>query len=299
MPQQPPPWLDTPSALQYFATLVADDSSLALLEAAVSLAQDEHPGLDTQGVLADIDALAEALRRRIPADTAPVQRVRLLNHYFFNELGFAGNVNDYYAAANSHLHEVLRTRRGIPISLALIYMEIATQIGLQARGVSFPGHFLVKLRLDQGSERGEVVIDPFTGQSLSREALDEWLQPYKQQRGLTGEFDAPLGLFLQAASGREVLGRMLRNLKEIHRSQEDWPRLLAVMHRLVVLLPNDWAEQRDRGLVLATLGQAGAAADLAAYVAHCPDAADTDAVRQRLAALGQGGGNPPASASWH
>ncbi|MEY2891368.1 MAG: hypothetical protein RJA98_1276 [Pseudomonadota bacterium] len=290
MPQ--PTWLDAPSPLQYFAALVADDSSFALLEAAVSLAQDEHPALDTQRVLADIDALADTLRRRIPADTVPVQRVRLLNHYFFSELGFAGNVNDYYAVSNSHLHEVLRTRRGIPISLALVYMEIAAQVGLPARGVSFPGHFLVKLRLDHGSERGEVVIDPFTGQSLSREALDERLQPYKQQQGLTGEFDAPLGLFLQAASPREVLGRMLRNLKEIHRSADDAPRLLAVLHRLVVLVPGDWAEQRDRGLVLATLGQVQAAVvDLETYLARCPEAPDAEALRARVADLLRGGGS--------
>ena len=96
--------------------------------------------------------------------------------------------------------------------------------------------------------QGEVVIDPFTGQSLSREELDELLLPYKRSRGLLGDFDVPLGLFLQAAPPRDVLARMLRNLKEIHRSAEDWPRLLAVQQRLVVLLPQAWEERRDRGL---------------------------------------------------
>ncbi len=85
--------------------------------------------------------------------------------------------------------------------------------------------------------QGEVVIDPFTGQSLSREELDELLAPYRRRQGLVGEFDVPLGLFLQAATARDVLARMLRNLKEIHRSAEDWPRLLAVQQRLVILLP--------------------------------------------------------------
>jgi regulator of sirC expression with transglutaminase-like and TPR domain len=271
-----------PTVLEYFSMLVADDASLSLLEAAAAIAQDEYPRLDTQSVLARIDALADRLKRRIPADAVPVQRLRWLNRYFFQELGFAGNVNDYYASANSYLHDVLRTRRGIPISLAVLYIELATQIGLTARGVSFPGHFLVKVKMPQG----EVVIDPFTGQSLSRDELDERLLPYKRRQGLLGEFDMPLGLFLQSASPREVLARMLRNLKEIHRSAEDWPRLLAVQQRLVVLLPRDWDERRDRGLAQAELGVWDAAADdLDAYVAHSPQAEDRGAIAERAAEL--------------
>ena len=271
-----------PTPLEYFASLVADDVHFALTEAAISLAQDEEPALDSQMVLAEIDAVAQTLKRRIPADAVPVQKLRFLNRYFFQELGFAGNVNDYYASANSYLHEVLRTRRGIPISLAVLYIELATQIGLTARGVSFPGHFLVKVKMPQG----EVVIDPFTGQSLSRDELDERLLPYKRRQGLLGEFDMPLGLFLQSASPREVLARMLRNLKEIHRSAEDWPRLLAVQQRLVVLLPRDWDERRDRGLAQAELGVWDAAADdLDAYVAHSPQAEDRGAIAERAAEL--------------
>jgi len=278
--------LGLPSALDYFATLVAEDASLPLTEAAVSIAQDEFPQLDTQAVLAEIDALAVRLKRRIPADAVPVQRLRWLNRFFFQELGFAGNVNNYYDPRNSYLHTVLSTRHGIPISLAVLYIELATQIGLTARGVSFPGHFLVKLRMPEG----EVVVDPFTGRSLSREQLDELLAPYKRNRGLSGDFDAPLGLFLQAAPAREVLARMLRNLKEIHRSAEDWPRLLAVMDRLVVLLPQAWEERRDRGLARAELGlDETAANDLAVYLEHAQGAEDHAAIRERLAGMsGQG-----------
>ena len=199
--------------LEYFATLVAEDESLSLTEAAVSIAQDEFPQLDTQTVLAEIDTLAAKLKRRIPPDAVPVQRLRWLNRFFFQDLGFAGNVNNYYDPRNSYLHTVLSTRRGIPITLAILYIELATQIGLTARGVSFPGHFLIKLRMPEG----EVVVDPFTGRSLSRDQLDELLAPYKRNQGLQGDFDAPLGLFLQAAPARDVLARMLRNLKEIHR----------------------------------------------------------------------------------
>jgi regulator of sirC expression with transglutaminase-like and TPR domain len=277
---------EVPTALEYFSALVADDATLSLIEAAASIAQDEYPDLDTQSVLADVDAMADKLRRRIPADAVPVQRLRWLNRYFFQELGFAGNVNNYYDPRNSYLHTVLSTRRGIPITLAVLYIELATQIGLTARGVSFPGHFLIKLRMHTGKQHGEVVIDPFTGHSLSREELDELLGPYKRSHGLLGDFDAPLGLFLQAAPPRDVLARMLRNLKEIHRSSEDWPRLLAVQQRLVILLPHAWEERRDRGLVLAEMGQYGQAVDdLAAYLDHRPDADDHAAVAARVSEL--------------
>ena len=277
---------EPPTALEYFATLVAEDASLSLTEAAAAIAQDEFPQLDTQTVLAEIDALAARLKRRIPPDAVPVQRLRWLNRFFFQDMGFAGNVNNYYDPRNSYLHTVLSTRRGIPITLAVLYIELATQIGLTARGVSFPGHFLIKLRMPEG----EVVVDPFTGHSLSREQLDELLVPYKRNRGLLGDFDAPLGLFLQAAPARDVLARMLRNLKEIHRSAEDWPRLLAVMDRLVVLLPQAWEERRDRGLARAELGlDESAASDLTAYLANAHGADDHSAISERLAGMGGAG----------
>lgn len=265
--------------LQYFASLVAEDDGLALTEAAVAVAQDEHPGLDPQSVLSDIDELAERLKRRLPADAMPLQRLRLLNHYFFNELGFAGNVNDYYDPGNSYLHVVLLTRRGVPITLALLYLELAQQVGLHARGVSFPGHFLVKLKLAQG----EVVIDPFSGRSLSKEELDERLLPYRREQGLTGDFEVPLGLFLQPATAREILARLLRNLKEIHRGAQDWARLLAVQQRLVILLPDSAEERRDRGMAYAELGQPlQALDDLTEYLAARPTAEDTAAVQRRV-----------------
>lgn len=282
LPQQ------APTALDYFAALVADDRAFALLEAAIVVAQDDYPQLDTQAVLAEIDALAERLKRRVPADASPMHRLRVLNRYFFDELGFGGNVNDYYDRHNSYLNEVLATRRGIPITLALLYVELATQLRLQAQGVSFPGHFLVKLHMPQG----EVVIDPFTGRSLSREELDERLAPYRRRHGLPGDDEIPLGLFLQAAAPRDVLARLLRNLKEIHRSAGDWPRLLAVQQRLVRLLPDEPLERRDRGLAWARLGHgAEAAADLQHYLDACPDAEDAPALRAQVIRLQRTG--PP------
>jgi regulator of sirC expression with transglutaminase-like and TPR domain len=267
---------EMPSPLGYFAALVAEDDGFSLLEAAIAIAQDDHPGLDPQTVLSEIDTLADRLRRRLPADASPVHRLRLLNKYFFRELGFAGNVNDYHDVANSYLHRVLVTRRGIPITLALLYGEMANQIGLTAQGVSFPGHFLVKLKLPNG----EVVIDPFTGESLSREVLDERLEPYRRQQGLVGDFEVPLGLFLQAAESRDIIARMLRNLKAIHEQAQDLPRLLAVQHRLICLLPQAWEEHRDRAMVLAEMGHMEAAkVDLDTYLRQQPDAGDATVLR--------------------
>jgi regulator of sirC expression with transglutaminase-like and TPR domain len=277
--------LHAPTALEYFASLVADDASLSVIEAATALAHDDYPALDCQAVLGEIDALAARLKARIAADAAPMQRLRLLNRFFFQELGFAGNVNDYYDAKNSYLHCVLQTRRGIPITLAALYAEIAGQVGLHASGVSFPGHFLVKLRMPQG----EVVIDPFTGQSMSREALEALLVPYRRRQSLPGSSSLPLALFLQPATPREIIARMLRNLKEIHRSADDWVRLHAVLQRLVILLPEAWEERRDRGLAAAQLGAVKAAvADLSTYLEHMPHAGDRSAIHERLLELGPG-----------
>jgi regulator of sirC expression with transglutaminase-like and TPR domain len=273
---------DAPTPLQYFATLVADDETLPLLEAAACLAQDEYPDGDVQQVLDSVDQLAQRLRRRLSPDADPLQRLRMLNQFFFKDLGFAGNVNHYHDPDNSYLHVVLRTRRGIPVSLAVLWLELAQGLRLKARGINFPGHFLVKVNLPAG----QVVIDPFSGESLSREALSERLLPYQQSRGMVGEFEVPMGLYLQSATPRDILVRMLRNLKDLHRSQADVSRLLAVQERLVILLPDHWPEWRDRGLAHAELGNTReAVADLERYCAETDDPLDRDLIEQRIQAL--------------
>jgi regulator of sirC expression with transglutaminase-like and TPR domain len=273
---------DTPTPLEYFASLVASDEQFPLFEAAASLAQDEYPALDVQQVLGDVDQLVARLKRRIPADAPAIQRLRALNQFFYRDLSFAGNVNNYYDPDNSYMNAVLRTRKGLPISLAVLWLEVAQAIGLNARGVAFPGHFMIKVNLP----KGQVVMDPLTGLSLSREDLSERLEPYKRRSGLVDDFDVPLGLYLQPAQPREVIARMLRNLKEIHKTQEDWLRLLAVLDRLIILQPDGWSEYRDRGLANAELGHANAAVpDLETYLTHAEDALDIDAIAERVAEL--------------
>jgi len=270
---------EVPTPLDYFASLVQSDNDFALFEAAVSIAQDEYPELDVQSVIGDVDQLVSRVKRRIPADAAPLQKLRIFNQFFFNDLNFGGNVNDYYDPDNSYMNALLRTRRGIPISLAVLWMELAQGLGLSVRGVGFPGHFMVKVNLPMG----QAVIDPMTGISLGREELSERLDPYRRRSGLVDEFEVPLGLYLQAATPRDIIARMLRNLKEIYRTQEDWQRMLAVQERLIVLLPESWPEYRDRGLAHAELGNTdNAVADLECYLVHAENLVDVEAIADRV-----------------
>lgn len=276
------PAFEPPTPLGYFAALVREDQGFPLLEATAAVALDEYPELDLQQLLGQVDQMALRLQRRLPADAGPLERLRRLNQFFFGDLAFGGNVNHYYDPDNSYLNRVLERRRGIPITLGVLWLELAQGLGLQARGINFPGHFLVKVSLAQG----QVVIDPFTGQSLGREDLSERLEPFRRRHGLVDEFEPPVGLYLQSAPEREILARVLRNLKDIQSQAADWPRLLQVLERLVILLPEDWSERRDRGLALAGLGRIDEArADLEIYLAEDEDAPDHDLIEQRLAQL--------------
>ena len=268
------------NSLDYFATLVQQDDSIPLFEAALAIAQDVDPQLDLAATQAEVDVLAAKLQRRLAADASSVQKLRLLNHFFYHELGFAGNVNDYYAPDNSYLHRVLSTRRGIPISLAVVYMELAQQVGLNVKGISFPGHFLMKLSV----QAGDIVLDPFNGESLSREDLEERLEQYFEQKNYPGAI--PLSYYLHAAHPREILVRMLRNLKTLFVEHMRWEQVLSVQQRLVILLPGDVVELRDRGLAYANLECPQAALqDLEAYLSKRPHASDAELLRDKLPEL--------------
>ena len=271
-----------PTPLDYFGALVQSDAQFHLLEVAVCLGQDDYPRLDVQQVLAEVDVLLARLRQRLPADAPAMHKLRLLNHFFFHDLHFCGNLNHYHDPDNSYLHRVLERRCGIPVSLAVLWLELAQGLGLPAHGVGFPGHFLVKVNLPHA----QVVIDPFSGQSLSREELQARLEAWRSSHALPGAFELPLGHYLQAMPAREIIARMLRNLKEIHRTQQDWSRLVAVEDRLLVLLPQAWGEYRDRGLAQAELGQFGPAVrDLETYLGQAGQGEDAQAITERVVRL--------------
>jgi regulator of sirC expression with transglutaminase-like and TPR domain len=159
-------------------------------------------------------------------------------------------------------------------------MELGQQIGLDMKGISFPGHFLMKLTV----QSGEIVLDPVNGSSLSREELEERIEPYLERQGEFGEL--PLAAYLRAAHPREIVERMLRNLKAIYTDAQRWQRVLDVQQRLVILRPDDINERRDRGLAHANLSDPQAALeDLEAYLALRPDAVDAAALLEKMTAL--------------
>ena len=231
--------LQLPSALDYFTTLVQSDDEFPLMETAVSIAQDEFPKMDIQQVLDQVDVLSAKLKRRLLPQADVLDKLRELNRFFYEDMRFAGNVNHYDDPHNSFLNVVLSKRQGIPISLAVLWLELGQSLGLKVNGVSFPGHFLVKLDLSFPQE-GHVVIDPFTGESLSREDLAERLIPWLPGAKLgkpQAISDDALAFHLQPAEPRQIIARMLRNLHEIYRRQDDQERLAKVRARLAVLLP--------------------------------------------------------------
>ncbi|MFM1817166.1 MAG: hypothetical protein RL364_26 [Pseudomonadota bacterium] len=278
---------EPPTPLDYFVSLVGSDEHFPLLEAAASIAQVDEPELDVEAVLEEVERMVDRVRSRMISSADDLTRLAVLNHVFYKDMGFGLNANDYYAPRNSYVHEVLRTRRGIPVSLAVIWLEMAQELGLRAHGIAFPGHFLVKVALDSGL----VVLDPATGESLGIDHLSERLEPFRDEEDQMlkpdlDEGETPLGLYLQSCPPRDVLTRMLRNLKEIYQTQQDWPACLSVLDRILVLWPEAWSERRDRGLVHAELGHAGQAlADLQAYLDAEPLAADQSALQARIKEL--------------
>lgn len=270
--------------LDYFRALVADDAQLPLTEAAFAIAQDAYPQLDVQTELVKLDSWAHELRSAIPAAAPPAFRLRALREFFYEHLGFKGNRDQYYDVNNSYLHKVVDNRRGIPITLAVLLKELGEQAGLRVEGISFPGHFLVKIlpQPDQLTLMDEVIIDPFTGGAEKRDNLETRLL---RQASLSGQH-MPVEALLEVAPPRFILVRMLRNLQGIYRHLESWRNLLAVQERIMILLPEATVELRERGLLHERLGNLDAAkADFNAYLNARPFAKDRENIERKLLGL--------------
>jgi regulator of sirC expression with transglutaminase-like and TPR domain len=259
-----------------------DDTRIDLARACLLIAQDAYPGLDVERYLAEIEGLAIRLRSRLPDRGGAEEKVMALNQFLFGDLGFVGNTRDYYDPRNSYLNEVIDRRTGIPITLAIVYMEVGRRIGLPLAGVSFPGHFLVRLKL-----RGRtLVLDPFSGGTpVSESDLRERLQRVIPE-GATDNVPVgalPLDQFLEPATNRQILARVLRNLKGIYREADQPQRMLDVLNRMLLVVPDASAELRDRGIVYQRLECYRAALkDLSDYVEREPEAPDFEEVRARL-----------------
>jgi regulator of sirC expression with transglutaminase-like and TPR domain len=203
-----------------------------------------------------------------------------MNHILFQEEGFAGNAAHYYDRRNSFLNDVLDRKLGIPITLSIVYMEVGRRLGLSLEGVSFPGHFLVKLEL----ERGRIVLDPYLGGiSLSEQELRSRLhQAYGDQS------DVPLDRLLTSAGKRHILTRLLHNLKAIYLRKEEYTKVLPVIDRILLIRPDRPEELRDRGLIYERLECAQSALeDYRRYIELEPNAPDARDIRNRLINLGK------------
>ena len=256
---------------------------LNLAEAALVIAREEYPTLDIAAYLARIDATAQTLRARLRADIAPMEKLALLNRYMFEELGYAGNSADYYDPRNSYLNEVMDRKLGIPITLAVLLIEVGRRLGLPLSGVSFPGHFLVKCALRDGA----VIIDPYAkGAALGIKDLQ------KRLRVLSGGADiAPEAVMrlLTAAKPADILARMLRNLKSIYSEcgeRSDQVKALTIVSHVLDLCPQSADDYRDRARLHEELECFRAAlADFEAYLRVDPQAQDARSVREKIAEL--------------
>src|SRR5262252_8918524 len=267
--------------LEYFAEVVSREQ-FNLAEASLLVAQDAYPEVDVRGYLHRLDEIAAAIKKRLADDAFAEQKVLALNYYLFNELRFSGNIDDYYDPRNSYLNEVMERRTGIPITLSIVYLEIGKRIGLNLKGISFPGHFLVKLTV----KRGELVLDPFTGgeaqsESDLRQRLAQVLPSGKAEQ-------AQLDRYLEPATPRQIIARVLRNLKNIYMQTGKLEQALSVMHRMLLVMPESSEELRDRGLVYHKLECfRPALSDLQNYLRRKPDAADASEIREKIVELRQ------------
>jgi len=258
------------------------EDALDLGRAALVIAESEYPRLDTTAYLARIDELAIEVTKYLTGDeSGPHRSIAALNYVLFQKCAFRGNRDDYFDAKNSFLNEVIDRRIGIPITLSILYMEVARRIGLPLLGVGFPGHFLVKY-LD---DREEIVIDPFNGGDIRT--------PESLQQLLAGLYGKPVALspqLLDPVTKRQILRRMLNNLKFIYLRQRDFVKALAALDRMTIAEPNLAEDLRERGQVYLALEYfPQAKADFESYLRLAPDAPDAEKIRDQLVDLARRG----------
>ena len=257
------------------------DDELPLLGTALLIARDEYPDLDATSYSAQVDTYAAALRPQLERDIDLPARLTAINKYLFDEVGYAGNNAQYDDPRNSYMNVVVDRKLGIPISLGVIQIEVTRRLGMPLDGISFPGHFLVRLPVDDGI----LVLDPYNkGRPVSAEELRERASPHL---GGHAPDDQQLLQILAPATHRMILMRMLRNLKGLYLERGDWERVARTSDRLLKLSPDTAEALRDRGLAYRELGYAkGAREDLARYLQLLPEADDLDTVRSALIDLG-------------
>lgn len=260
----------------------APDPQLNLAEAALVIAAGEYQQLDIKGYLGQIEDLAAQFKRRLRPDIPQTEIIIALNHYLFDDLGFSGNSAEFYDPRNSFLNDVIDRKLGIPITLSIIYIEIGRRAGLKLRGVSFPGSFLVKCSVRGGA----IVLDPYArGASLSIEDLQQRLRTLRNGIEISPE---SVKSMISAASNKEILARILRNLKGIYMDQNELMKALAAVDRIIAVAPGTALEYRDRGRIHLKLECFRAAlADFRQYLRLEPRADDAGTVMRQVTELQQ------------
>lgn len=265
-----------PGIAETFATLVGrqvEDERIPLGRAALVIARTEYPDLDIEQYVRRLDEMGQRARRLLGDLPDATETIAALNQVLFAEEGLRGNRDGYYDPRNSFVNDVLDRRLGIPITLSLIYMEVGQRVGFPLFGVGMPGHFLLKHYDVDGQE---TLIDPFAeGRILSladcQHRLDEI---YSGQMLLQPEF-------LLAVSRRQILTRVLNNLKNIYLSTRNFRKALAIVDMILAIYPRSPEDVKQRATLRYSLGQLrGAAEDLEDYLKMSPEASDADEVRQ-------------------
>ena len=255
------------------------DEEIDLAKAALYLAQEETPTLELETYLGQLEEWAQQVQALLPEERYPLRVIQCINQVLYDDLGFVGNEENYYDPRNSFLNEVMERRTGIPITLALVYLEVARRIDFPMVGIGMPGHFLIRPEFKNAG----IFVDAFhKGEVLFPEDCEQRLQEI---------FGQPVTLddqFLEAVTKKEFLARMLTNLKLIYINQQDLHRALGVIERLLLIFPDAIREQRDRGLLHYQLGDNQTAiADLKTYVAHFPDASDSSMIQMLISEISQ------------
>ena len=266
----------TPATEGLKSLLIQPEVKLDLAAAALQIASEEYPDLDVASYLLRLDRLAERAAGQLSLSVEPdvIDSLDSINRTLYREEGFSGNADVYYDPRNSFLNEVLDRRRGIPITLSIVYMEVGRRLGLDIRGVGLPGHFLVKCV----AASGEWLIDPFFGGKTVTEAACR--QRLKRLHGEKFSFQRS---FLDCVTKRQILGRLLANLKMIYLVQKDFGRALNVIDKILLIFPQAAGEMRDRGSVSFRLQRFSAAIrDWNRYLAMKPQASDVQEVKQNL-----------------
>jgi regulator of sirC expression with transglutaminase-like and TPR domain len=250
------------------------DERLDLARAALAIARSDYPELNVAAYIARLDQLSVQVLRRLEPAAGVHQSIAALNDVLFEDEGYQGNRDDYFDPRNSFLNQVIERQRGIPITLSVLYIEVGERIGLRLQGVGFPGHFLVKY----SDDREEIIIDPFNrGEIKSLSSLKKLLQDLYGGRV---PFHPRL---LDAVTKKQILIRLLTNLKVIYLRTDDLVKGLSVLQRLLILEPSSAEDLRDRGDVYLRLECFNQALeDFESYLRLSPDAADTPAVRERI-----------------